>query len=188
MTEASTGDWFQTYTGRAWYPLAPRPADVDLVDIAHGLAYQCRFNGHCSEFYSVADHSLRVAAVMAVGGPAAELAGLLHDAAESYLGDLVRPIKRELRQFYDLERRNQFAIFEGLGVPIGPDDYAASVREADLILLATERRDLMAAPPMSWVSVERVDPLPSELVPLPAAQAQAFFVRRFELLMLELRG
>ena len=56
--------YVSTYLGNRFYPLEPRIDDVAIEDIAHGLAYQCRFNGQTSAFYSVAQHSLIVAALV----------------------------------------------------------------------------------------------------------------------------
>jgi 5'-deoxynucleotidase YfbR-like HD superfamily hydrolase len=104
-TTERKGDWFVTYTGRRFYPLDPRVEDIDLADIAHALALQTRWNGHCKRFYSIASHSLACAAV------AHRLYGvisrsethrhifrwaLMHDAAEAYTGDIIRPIKHSL--------------------------------------------------------------------------------------------
>ena len=185
--EASTGDWFQTYSGRAYHPLDPNPDEVELIDIAHGLAYSCRFNGHCKSFYSIAEHSVWVASIMFTesGNPAAGLAGLMHDAAESYIGDLVRPIKRELPKFYGVERLNMMAIYAALNIPIeaSQETWADAIAEADLVMLATERRDLMARPPMPWVAVERVEPIESILYPLGPAEAERQWLDRFAALM-----
>src|ERR1035437_8999101 len=52
--------WIQTYSGRRFCPLSPNPDAIVLQDIAHSLAMQCRFNGHCKKFYSVAQHSVYV--------------------------------------------------------------------------------------------------------------------------------
>ena len=61
--------WIQTFTGRKFFPLAPDGAEVCIEDIAHALSMKCRFNGHCLRFYSVAEHSVRVAnRVRALGG------------------------------------------------------------------------------------------------------------------------
>ena len=54
-------EWIQTYTGVKFYPLNPCMDDIDIIDIAHSLSLQCRFTGHLSEFYSVAQHSVMVA-------------------------------------------------------------------------------------------------------------------------------
>lgn len=82
--------WIQTFLGKPFWPLSPRPEDIDIRDIAHALAMTCRFTGHSQKFYSVAEHSVRVSRIV----PAQfALHGLLHDASEAYLCDLSRPIK-----------------------------------------------------------------------------------------------
>jgi len=84
MTVQREGNWFQTYTGKQFYPLDPRPEDIDLDDIVHHLSHLCRFNGGTREFYSVAQHSVIVADALPDDF---KLWGLLHDAAESFLAD-----------------------------------------------------------------------------------------------------
>jgi len=100
MSETITNKevWIATYTGGRFYPLDPRPEDVCIADIAHSLSQICRFNGQTLQFYSVAQHSVLVSKLLGQGGPSPihEFMGLKHDAAEAYLCDLVRPIKREL--------------------------------------------------------------------------------------------
>ena len=81
------GDWFLTYTGRQFWPLDPRPEDICIRDIAHHLSLCCRFNGACRVHYSVAQHSVMVANIL----PAPlRFWGLMHDATEAYVGDMVR--------------------------------------------------------------------------------------------------
>ena len=92
--------YVSTYLGNRFYPLEPRIDDVDIEDIAHGLAYQCRFNGQTNAFYSVAQHSLIVAALVP---EELRFAALLHDAAEAYLGDMVKPLKVLLPGFSEIE-------------------------------------------------------------------------------------
>lgn len=101
-----------TFTGRVVDLLDPKPDTICLEDIARGLAMQCRFNGHIRRFYSVAEHSWRVAQHLlhgldAQGGSGMIRSpddldlgrrGLMHDAAEAYVGDLIGPMKRALRQ------------------------------------------------------------------------------------------
>lgn len=84
------GDWSQTYTGRKVYPLDPREDEIDIIDIAHSLAMQCRFNGHTRVFFSVAEHCCLA---HDLAPQSLKLAALLHDASEAYLCDLPRPIK-----------------------------------------------------------------------------------------------
>ena len=85
-----------------------------IEDIAHALSLQCRFNGHCSDFYSVAEHSLRVSRLVEWLGNTRDvvMTALLHDAAEAYIGDIVSPLKKELPDFTSIERVVESAIAE----------------------------------------------------------------------------
>ena len=76
------------FSGIVIDPFDPCPGLIRIADIAHALSMLCRFNGHCRHFYSVAEHSVRVAARCPKG---LRLEGLLHDAVEAYLGD-VKPL------------------------------------------------------------------------------------------------
>lgn len=164
--------WIQTYTGRQFYPLDARPKDVDVRDIAHSLALQSRFNGHCLRFYCVADHSVRVSQILP-GEDA--LWGLLHDAAEAYIGDLPRPVKKGAPDFRAIEERLLVVVAEAFGLPW---PMPQSVHRADDQLLATEARDLMRPHPASWEL--REEPLPGRIEPLEWAQAEAAFLALFK--------
>ena len=168
--------WIQTYAGKQFWPLAPKPEDLDIVDIAHSLSLQCRFNGHCREFYSVAEHSVRVSEILP---PDLALWGLLHDAAEAYLSDLPKPIKQLLPAFCEAEDRLLEVILDRFGLtwPL-PEE----VHEADLRLLATEARDLMAPPPEPWGL--DIEPLPRAIEPWAPENAERRFLRAFEELAL----
>jgi 5'-deoxynucleotidase YfbR-like HD superfamily hydrolase len=130
----------QTYSGAIFDPIFPDPTEIRIMDIAHALANQCRFSGHTRWHYSVAQHSVSVSHMVPEKDA---LWGLMHDAAEAYLVDLPRPLKRQpgLGTEYKLiEARLERAIAArfGLYLPI-PD----SVKEADSRMLVTEQRDLM---------------------------------------------
>ena len=134
----------QTYSGLAFDLASPSPGQVRLLDIAHSLAHQCRFNGACTRFYSVAEHSVFVALnVPARDRPHA----LLHDAAEAYVGDLVRPLKRVLPDFAVLEQRVWRAICERFNIA---PELPASVIAADDRMLATERAQIMSHGTHAW--------------------------------------
>lgn len=163
--------WIQTYSGRQFFPLEPRPADVDVVDVAHSLALQCRFNGHCRPFYSVAEHSVRVSRVLE--GPL-RLWGLLHDAAEAYISDLPRPLKATAPGFRAAEDRLLEVIVTRFGLEW---PMPAAVADADDVLLATEMRDLMAPAPVAWPL--RAEPLPDPIIPVGHVEAERLFLARF---------
>ena len=171
------GDWIQTYTGIQFWPLDPRPEEIDIRDIAHALSNQCRFAGHCERFYSVAEHSVRVSWLCPVKDG---LWGLLHDAAEAYLVDLPRPIKRwsQMGTLYsEIEDKLMLAIAYkfGLNHPV-----PVSVKRADIVMLVTEKRDLMKMPPKEWEDTET--PHWSRVIPWGPEKAELCFVERFNYL------
>lgn len=92
------GDWIATYSGKKFWPLDPRPEEVDIEDIAHALSMKCRYGGHSRLFYSVAQHSVLMAQAAVEKTGSVDLAKwcLLHDAAEAYTTDVPAPIKPHL--------------------------------------------------------------------------------------------
>ncbi len=147
------GDWMQTFTGRAFYPLSPRAEEVDSLDIAHSLSLLCRYNGHVQRFYSVAEHCVVMSKAVS---PQNALAALLHDATEAYAGDLIRPIKAAMPEYRKMEDRLATVICSRYDiVSIYPDE----VKQADTRILLDERKALLRTPPQSWGYVEGVDPL-----------------------------
>ncbi|MFC6975021.1 hypothetical protein ACFQL1_10625 [Halomicroarcula sp. GCM10025709] len=97
-----------TVSGREFRPFDPQPGDVALADIAHGLSNICRCSGQTREFYSVGLHSLYVSRDLAArdATPRVQLYGLLHDAPEAYVSDLVSPVKRHLDRYQEVEGRS----------------------------------------------------------------------------------
>lgn len=187
------GDWLQTVSGRAFYPLDPRPEDIDIGDIAHALSQVCRFGGHCLRAYSVAEHSVRVAqAIRDYGGSHdTQFEGLLHDAAEAYIGDVIWPLKQaeELGGYKRIERAIEHAIADRFGLPRRKSPI---VKHFDLVLLSTEKRDLMSAGPGREDGAEREgaaarehldawhsdgwQPLAERIEPWPATEARRRFL------------
>jgi hypothetical protein len=173
-SEMRLGDWAQTYTGGVFWPLDPRPADVRLLDIAHALAQTCRFGGHARFFYSVAQHSVLVSDIC---DEEDRLWGLLHDAAEAYVGDMIRPLKSLgiMANYRAIEQNVQEAICEKFGLPYG---MPPSVQRADNVLLATEARDVMGGESRPWNLYQQ--PLRCvELASWQPAFAEAQFLTRF---------
>ena len=145
--------WIQTYTGQAFDLVNPTPAMVNLPDIAHALGHQCRFTGHTSLPYSVAHHSLLVAELV---DPEYRLQALLHDAHEAYIGDVSTPLKWLLPEYRTVERRVWLAVAAAFDIdPV----LHPSVKEADRVMLMTERRDLLAPCAERWApEFETVQP------------------------------
>jgi uncharacterized protein len=170
---AVTTPYVSTFSGNRFYPLEPRIDVVAIEDIAHGLAYQCRFNGQTREFYSVAQHSLIVASLVPTD---LRLAALLHDAAEAYLGDMVKPLKVLLPEFADLEDKVTAIIATTFGIDFS--DYAP-IKRADLIALATEKRDLMPHSAERWAYLDDIRPLAQPIVAMSPSQAKQAFLEQF---------
>lgn len=169
--------YVSTFLGHRFFLTRPRIDDVAIEDIAHGLAYQCRFNGQTREFYSVAQHSLMV--MQLVPAPL-RLAALLHDAAEAYLGDMVKPLKNLFPEFTAIEARVMQIIGERFAVDLEHLDPAIKV--ADLIALATEKRDLMPHSTEAWANLRDIRPLPESIRPLTPLDAKSAFLDSFRLL------
>ena len=141
---ARRGDWMQTFTGRAYWPLDPQPGDVDIRDIAHALSMMCRYGGHTNRFYSVAEHSVAVSRLLP---REYAMLGLMHDATETYLYDLIRPVKRCVQGYAELEQINWLAIAERFDLaPTIPH----IVHQADEALLFVEHEKFMNPHPLQW--------------------------------------
>jgi hypothetical protein len=187
----------QTFTGKAFYFDTPHVSTIDIEDIAHSLAMQCRFNGHTRAFYSVAEHSVRVswaveaASAGQVGAVELALWALLHDASEAYTGDVVLPLKREMRghrfapvfslpsDFDLIENRIQRVICQAFALP---EAEPKIVKRFDLVLLVTEKRDLLAPCDEPWPDYG-VQPLRHRLETCVPEQAKKVFLDRFHELM-----
>jgi hypothetical protein len=165
-----------TYTGSYFNLLEPEQNIYNIEDIAHALAHICRFTGHTKGFYSVAQHCVHVARLVPTQHA---LAGLLHDASEAYLGDVSRPLKQLLPDYKAIERRVERAIARAFGLP---EELPASVKHADLVMLATEQRDLMPDHDDEWACLAGIAPMPKKLMPLPPPEAKAAFLVEFRVL------
>ena len=177
-------NWIQTYSGRQYWPTDPMPEDISIVDIAHHLSNICRYTGACRKFYSVAQHSVLMSRMELIIEADLEWLALLHDAAEAYTGDFSRPVKRTHKQMKFLDTINTVAVLKRfeLDGSVSFPPFPPEIEQADRILLATERRDLMARLPRPWISTEQVRPLHATIVPqLPMEAKEAFLNRVREL-------
>lgn len=164
--------WLLTASGRHFDPVDPQPDMIDLVDIATGLANECRFAGQCRFFYSVAQHSVLVSQHVP---PEYAWEGLLHDATEAYIKDIPAPVKRLLPDYRALEKRIEGAIRARFGLPA---IQSPGIKQADLTLLATERRDLMPNGGSAWAMIEGIAPLDRKIRALNSMQAKSQFMQR----------
>ena len=172
--------WIQTFTGKKFPLTHPDPDQIDIVDIAHALSLLCRFNAHCKSFYSVAEHSVHVSHEI---DPELALVGLLHDAAEAYLGDVPSPLKKQLHDFKVFEDKMEVAV----GLRFGVDATLfkdAELKRADTQLLVDEKAVLMLAPPESWPTGAPEPKNKDRIRAWGPTEAKAQFLKRFEELKL----
>lgn len=155
--------------------LAPHTHTFSVDEIAHALSHICRYTGHTSTFYSVAQHSVYVSYLVPHEDA---LAGLLHDAAEAFIGDVASPLKQLLPDYKAIERRVEAAVMASFGLPA---EMPASVRRADLVMLATEQRDLMPTSDMrwEWQDMPGIEPLLRSITPMDSEKAKSFFLSRY---------
>lgn len=185
--------WQRMLSGRRLDLLDPSPLDVEIEDIAHGLARVARWNGQTTgeHGFSVAQHSMlveEIAAALRPGlAPRWRLAALLHDAPEYVIGDMISPFKAALGVGYTgFEARLETAVHIRFGLPVKiPTPVRDLIKQADrasAYLEATqlagfemdEARALFGPPPPDFHAVV--------LEPLPAQEAQARYVHRFHVL------
>jgi hypothetical protein len=157
--------YIYTFTGRKVYPLALKEEDINIADIAHGLANSARWTGQSGKFYSVAQHSVLVADCL----PANLAAwGLLHDADEAYLGDIARPVKYmpEMKALLDAGKRAQAVINRAFGLK---GHTPRAVKEADDYVVVQE-----------WVSVMgREGVCDLMITPQSPVQAEISFLQKY---------
>lgn len=189
------GDWFQTFSGKRFYPFDPRPEDIHIKDIAHSLSLLCRFQGHVRDFYSVGQHSILVCGVFKklIAGTTlrdnskAYLCALLHDATEAYCGDCIRPIKKSMTHYQNMET----VIWDCVLLHFGLEDLwyqktgvQENVKRADEIMLATERRDLLPNyKGMEWYLDGQVEPDPAQVRWMAPVLVERMFLDLFNKLV-----
>src|SRR4029077_11162881 len=136
---ADTRVWQRMLSGRRLDLIDPSPLDIEIADIAHGLARVARWNGQTSgaHIFSVAQHTLLVEAVMRCENPRIDarlrLAALLHDAPEYVIGDMISPFKAVLGGDYkSVEKRLLSAIHLRFGLPaVLGNDITRQIKNAD---------------------------------------------------------
>lgn len=164
-------NYIQTHTVQKIDLLNPRVGDINITDIAHALSHICRFVGHCDQFYSVAQHSIHVSKELP---KEYALWGLLHDAAEAYIGDISQPLKRALgEKIHTIENRILKCVAEKYNL-IWP--IPIEIKTADTVMLATEARDLMKGGRL-FNSLPK--PLEEKIIPYSSFEAKIGFLARF---------
>lgn len=167
--------WMQTFGGTAFDPLNPVLEDIHISDIAHHLSLTCRYSGAVQRFYSVAEHSVLVARAVP---PEHFRWGLLHDATEAYIADLVRPIKHRMPEYRAVEDNLMAFICTRFGLPL---DCPPEVHDADLRIVVDEKAALLGPEPKPWNAIAGCEPLGVEVTGwLPEVAEQMFLASYYE--------
>ena len=179
MSWRAVNPWVPTRSGGKVCLVEPQAAMIEIEDIACALSRLPRFNGHTTEAYSVAQHSVLVSVYLRNEVEPLPLAGLLHDGHEAYFGDITTPVKDLLAsQFLHAKTsRMDEAIAERFGIGAALF-HCQTVKDADRILLATEKRDLMPlhatiwhCPAEPWAGMK--------IVPWSAEESERRFLERY---------
>lgn len=146
------GTFMLTASGRRFWPLDPRADEVDLWDIAQALANQGRYNGHTRHFYSVAQHCVELARWFLKQGNVDHARwACVHDAAEAYTGDMIRPLKPHFPEFIEVERKVERLVFDALGMR---GELPKAVHDADKLIVRDEQLVLF---PLEAIQREGID-------------------------------
>lgn len=153
----------------------PTDDGIELLTIAAALSKICRFGGHCPTFYSVAEHCCLAASLAIAEGCSRDCAKaiLLHDAAEAYIGDMVKPMKVKDAYFSDLERKFETVIARKFRIRF--DLWEDSIRRFDLMMLKTEKEFFWPDDNTEWLGLSRVASANIQLACLSPKEAELWF-------------
>ena len=160
---------------------SPETSELTIEDVAYGLAFACRFAGQCVSrvtgqrvFYSVAEHCVRMTWIVPE-----ELAydALMHELGEATCGDTTGPLKSICPEYKAVEKRCEAAAYRRFGVQMSDP---AAIKRADLVMLATEKRDLMPCRDEVWPLCEGVQPSKYPIVPWSPDAAAGAFLRQYK--------
>lgn len=172
--------WLTTYSGNYFDYLNPDINSINIKDIAKALSHECRFAGHLERFYSVAQHCVECSFIVP---KQFALEALLHDATEAYCKDIPSPLKWLLDDYKTIEKNLNSIIRKKFGLSVFE---SREVKHADLVMLATERRDLLVNDGKEWPILRGIESLDRKIEPLPNNVAFNRFMRRFEELTKEI--
>jgi hypothetical protein len=175
--EREARPFIETASGRQFFIDAP---EFDTQDIARALSKQCRYTGHCSKFYSVAEHSVIVAAIMKMLDLGDPFEGLMHDGSEAFLSDIAAPWKALLPDYKILEAKIERPMRLAYGLPEFITD---GCKKADWLALFVEARVLMPSKARDWISPPGLKELAATItVPIegfPPSEAETLFLEAF---------
>ena len=138
-------NYILTYTKTKFYPLEPRIEDIQIEDIAHSSSLMTRANGHHKHFFSVAQHVIGCykEAIKRGYSERVQLGCLLHDASESYISDITRPVKQNFKEYFLIEEKLQNLIYAKYGLGDLSQEELEQIKMVDDDLLYYEFETLM---------------------------------------------
>ena len=164
--------YIRLHSGKIFDYINPDINSIDIGDIAFSLSHINRYFGHVGN-YSVAEHSVRVSRILS---PQYKFAGLIHDFAESYIGDCSSPLKKLLPDYKIIEERVERVVCEKFGVDW---PMRSEVKTADMILLATELRDLCVGADYKILEQNGYYPLKDKIIPWTAKRAEKELLKEY---------
>lgn len=181
------GNWILTATGGRFYFGDPKPEDFNIEDIATALSRINRFGGHTTKFYSVAQHvvlgtrwlvkTMGASFDLSITGDSADARTfLLHDAAEAYMGDMVRPLKALMPAFTEVELRLEASLAKRFDTRF---PFPPWVKRLDNELLVTEARDVRVDAGL-WTNTTGIAALPFKINPWGPEKAKREFLKEWE--------
>lgn len=155
---------------------SPQPDQFTFADIAGALSKICRFGGQCERFYSVAEHSYHCARVALTDGLTIreQRAVLMHDAAEAFIGDIVKPLKIMLPDYATIETLMEDCILDKFDLDCDPN----LIREIDQAMLIAERKSMFSRDSEKWHGEDSVRALSVEFKNWRPSEAEQMFVVR----------
>ena len=178
-----TGPVILLGSGTYYSYLTPETSAITIEDIAYGLAYACRFAGQCVSrrtgrrtYYSVAEHCVRMSWL---APPEHRYDALMHELGEGTCGDMTSPMKAICQDFKAIEKRCDAAARGQFGVRM---TNPGLIKHLDMVMLATERRDLLPWKGERWAYLGDVHPHPDEIEPWSPDDAAERFLLAFYVL------
>ena len=156
------------------------PATINISDIAHSLSLICRYNGHCRNFYSVAEHCVHVAAILP---DELKLMGLMHDATEAYVGDVCQPLKSMLPKYKEIENAVEKVIFKKFFKRELTSEEHIAIKAADNKILLKETQEMMPSKGAGWniwTGANWNTQIDIEIECWHPTMAEALFIKRWE--------
>lgn len=171
-------EWMETYTGCMFSVTMPDLKDINIFDVAHALSYKCRYNGHTRDFFSVSEHCVTLAYLARHHGLPVDVQFqlLMHDAGETYLPDVPRPIKHLFPDLIRIEKVMDGMVRQRFGLS---DLVPKIVKEWDSRILRDERRCVMMPSTNVW-QIDSLEPLRVQLECWEPRTAETHFLQAYQ--------